>query len=78
MPGSSTTTTLLKTQSGRKVIASGGEEGNEAGKLSIPESVQEDFFWTYTEEPHQTRRLEIIKAHPEVWNANGSVIKMYD
>lgn len=24
------------------------------------------FFWTYTEEPHKTRRLEIIKAHPEV------------
>jgi hypothetical protein len=25
-----------------------------------------DFFWTYTEEPHRTRRLAIIKAHPEV------------
>lgn len=24
------------------------------------------FFWTYTEEPHRTRRLAIIKAHPEV------------
>ncbi|POR32409.1 Dihydroceramide delta(4)-desaturase, partial [Tolypocladium paradoxum] len=24
-----------------------------------------DFFWTYTEEPHRTRRLAIIKAHPE-------------
>ena len=27
---------------------------------------QDDFFWTYTEEPHRTRRLAIIKAHPEV------------
>lgn len=27
---------------------------------------KEDFFWTYTEEPHRTRRLAIIKAHPEV------------
>jgi len=27
---------------------------------------QEDFFWTYTEEPHRTRRQAIIKAHPEV------------
>jgi hypothetical protein len=27
---------------------------------------QKDFFWTYTEEPHRTRRQAIIKAHPEV------------
>lgn len=27
---------------------------------------EHDFFWTYTEEPHRTRRLAIIKAHPEV------------
>lgn len=27
---------------------------------------QEDFFWTYTEEPHRTRRQAIIKVHPEV------------
>lgn len=25
-----------------------------------------DFFWTYTEEPHRSRRQAIIKAHPEV------------
>ena len=24
------------------------------------------FFWSYTEEPHRTRRQAIIKAHPEV------------
>ena len=24
------------------------------------------FFWTYTEEPHRTRRQAIIKAHPDV------------
>jgi hypothetical protein len=24
------------------------------------------FFWSYTEEPHKTRRQAIIKAHPEV------------
>ncbi|KAG7136648.1 hypothetical protein HYQ45_005808 [Verticillium longisporum] len=30
-----------------------------------------DFFWTYTEEPHRTRRLAIIKAHPEVTNLCG-------
>lgn len=27
---------------------------------------EHDFFWTYTEEPHRTRRQAIIKAHPEV------------
>jgi sphingolipid delta-4 desaturase len=26
----------------------------------------DNFFWTYTEEPHRTRRMAIIKAHPEV------------
>ncbi|KAM3511316.1 hypothetical protein MY11210_005053 [Beauveria gryllotalpidicola] len=30
-----------------------------------------DFFWTYTEEPHRTRRLEIIKKHPEVTKLCG-------
>ncbi|KAL1897436.1 sphingolipid delta-4 desaturase [Sporothrix stenoceras] len=30
-----------------------------------------DFFWTYTEEPHRTRRLAIIKAHPEVTKLCG-------
>jgi sphingolipid delta-4 desaturase len=28
---------------------------------------EKDFFWTYTEEPHRTRRLAIIRAHPEVY-----------
>lgn len=27
---------------------------------------EQEFFWTYTEEPHRTRRQAIIKAHPEV------------
>ncbi|RDA94254.1 hypothetical protein CP533_0529 [Ophiocordyceps camponoti-saundersi (nom. inval.)] len=35
---------------------------------SVPEH---DFFWTYTEEPHRTRRLAIIKAHPEVTKLCG-------
>ncbi|KAK0635930.1 fatty acid desaturase-domain-containing protein [Bombardia bombarda] len=30
-----------------------------------------DFFWTYTEEPHRTRRLAIIKAHPQVTKLCG-------
>ncbi|KAI9789709.1 MAG: hypothetical protein M1816_005884 [Peltula sp. TS41687] len=43
---------------------------------SIPNSPyapKEDdlFFWTYTEEPHRTRRQAIIKAHPEVTKLCG-------
>jgi sphingolipid delta-4 desaturase len=30
------------------------------------ENEHDHFFWTYTEEPHRTRRMAIIKAHPEV------------
>lgn len=29
-------------------------------------SAEDRFFWTYTEEPHKSRRQAIIKAHPEV------------
>lgn len=36
------------------------------GGDKVAEDAQKDFFWTYTEEPHRTRRLAIIKAHPEV------------
>lgn len=32
---------------------------------------ENDFYHTYTEEPHRTRRLEIIRAHPEVTKLNG-------
>ena len=32
----------------------------------LSSSSSEQFFWTYTEEPHRTRRQAIIKAHPEV------------
>lgn len=38
-----------------------------ATSAAPPLDVKEhDFFWTYTEEPHRTRRQAIIKAHPEV------------
>jgi hypothetical protein len=37
-----------------------------ANASPVPLDDKNDFFWTYTEEPHRTRRLAIIKAHPEV------------
>ncbi|MCJ1369494.1 hypothetical protein MMC20_000705 [Loxospora ochrophaea] len=37
-----------------------------------PADQQNDhFFWSYTEEPHRTRRQAIIKAHPEVTKLCG-------
>ena len=41
-------------------------EGGAAVEAQLDEAARRDFFWTYTEEPHRTRRLAIIKAHPEV------------
>ncbi|KAL8674254.1 MAG: hypothetical protein Q9168_001321 [Polycauliona sp. 1 TL-2023] len=35
-------------------------------KPSQPQTSSDHFFWTYTEEPHRTRRQAIVKAHPEV------------
>ena len=31
----------------------------------------DQFFWSYTEEPHRTRRQAIIRAHPEVTKLCG-------
>lgn len=42
----------------------GGEEKKD-------DSEYEHFFWTYTEEPHRSRRMAIIKAHPEVTKLCG-------
>lgn len=33
--------------------------------------VEPDFYWTYQEEPHRSRRRAIIKAHPEVTKLCG-------
>lgn len=42
-----------------------------SSQLETPQQVvakydSDKFFWSYTEEPHRTRRQAIIKAHPEV------------
>ncbi|KAL2021808.1 hypothetical protein VTK56DRAFT_6582 [Thermocarpiscus australiensis] len=65
----------------RKEPAANGNcsgKGNSNGSASPPTEVNleddakyRDFFWTYTEEPHRTRRLAIIKAHPEVTKLCG-------
>lgn len=72
MANSATTTTSAGAER-RKADSklSDGEirlNGAAAAAQTAKESEQKehDFFWTYTEEPHRTRRLAIIKAHPEV------------
>jgi len=42
------------------------KDGGEVERVEPLEVKEHDFFWTYTEEPHRTRRMAIIKAHPEV------------
>ncbi|EON62857.1 sphingolipid delta-4 desaturase [Coniosporium apollinis CBS 100218] len=48
-------------------------KGPEQVSASAPptESDHDRFFWTYTEEPHRTRRQAIIKAHPEITKLCG-------
>lgn len=48
------------------VNANGSANGAPAAEAQVDDPGYRDFFWTYTEEPHRTRRLAIIKAHPEV------------
>jgi hypothetical protein len=45
--------------------AAGYKAAPQAKEQTAPTD-KDDFFWTYTEEPHATRRQAIIKAHPEV------------
>lgn len=46
--------------------AAGSKKEADPGQTVDPVEASHDFFWTYTEEPHRTRRIAIIKAHPEV------------
>ncbi|KAL7622970.1 sphingolipid delta-4 desaturase [Parahypoxylon ruwenzoriense] len=76
---SSTTTSAAGTPELQKTIRLNGKgRGNARDKSSSEETQRDplevnyrDFFWTYTEEPHRTRRLAIIKAHPEVTKLCG-------
>lgn len=65
----SSTTAVANGPARRKEPASTGTVNGSANGTPSAEwkpDEDRDFFWTYTEEPHRTRRLAIIKAHPEV------------
>jgi hypothetical protein len=53
-----------QTAAGFKSAAPQAKE--QASSTAAAADNSDDFFWTYTEEPHATRRQAIIKAHPEV------------
>ncbi|KAI2640247.1 fatty acid desaturase-domain-containing protein [Xylaria nigripes] len=67
---SSTVTSAAKPikETTTRVTGKGGDVESPRDPLEVK---YRDFFWTYTEEPHRTRRLEIIKAHPEVTKLCG-------
>lgn len=62
MAPSAATSTATKTAKGSKASAKGPSTSEKESKGAN----KQDFFWTYTEEPHRTRRQAIIKKHPEV------------
>ena len=47
------------------------KRGQSASKQRSSESDTSQFFWTDQEEPHRSRRMQIIKAHPEVTKLCG-------
>lgn len=57
----------IKSQPTRKNLGRSREEESSHGQASA----EDKFFWTYTEEPHRTRRQAIIKAHKEVLQLCG-------
>ena len=47
-------------------------EGKILPQAQRPSALKDDkFFWSDQEEPHRTRRIQIIKAHPEVTKLCG-------
>ncbi|KFY22714.1 hypothetical protein V493_06376 [Pseudogymnoascus sp. VKM F-4281 (FW-2241)] len=77
MASSTATTVQSKSKANGNAVNLKTAQGNgEAKAASTPKDDEkyEHFFWTYTEEPHRTRRMAIIKAHPEVRLVNCSFL----
>jgi sphingolipid delta-4 desaturase len=66
----STTTTAIASQANSKTSA-GLKAKPKTSTESTEKNEYDHFFWTYTEEPHRTRRQAIIKAHPEITKLCG-------
>jgi sphingolipid 4-desaturase/C4-monooxygenase len=64
MAPSSTSATVTKAPK-RRSAAKGEEPSADTVADTAAQDANSKFFWTYTEEPHRSRRMAIIKAHPE-------------
>jgi sphingolipid delta-4 desaturase len=62
----STATVSMPQQTAAGVKAAAPLAKEQGSTTAAAADKTDDFFWTYTEEPHATRRQAIIKAHPEV------------
>ena len=52
----------------RTVAQRPGPQPQPGDDLFQPPQDPNDFLWLMTEEPHRSRRMEILKTHPEVSN----------
>lgn len=50
----------------RRVFSAKEGESPDLWAHSVPPKDPKDFLWLMTEEPHRSRRMAILKAHPEV------------
>ncbi|KAF2672782.1 sphingolipid delta4-desaturase [Microthyrium microscopicum] len=61
--------TTVKTRASTKIAASSPAQAPLPADTA--KGGYEQFFWSYTEEPHRSRRRAIIKAHPEITKLCG-------
>lgn len=66
MAPSTTTVTTSPTKRKGAAVKAREPKGTPMADKETGDGDYEHFFWTYTEEPHRSRRMAIIKAHPEV------------
>lgn len=55
----------------RRVFSAKEGESPDLWAHSVPPKDPKDFLWLMTEEPHRSRRMAILKAHPEVTKLMG-------
>jgi sphingolipid delta-4 desaturase len=53
-------------RSPRRTFATQEQGAGDRDVYPFPPQDPKDFLWLMTEEPHRTRRMAIMKAHPEV------------